>query len=57
MSSLFLMPFWNRAIPTVQEIKDIEIEKKAAGEEERVLAKQNTIKLIEDPAEIQANCC
>jgi two-component system, OmpR family, sensor histidine kinase VicK len=46
-------PFWNRAIPTVQEIKDIEIEKKAAGEEERVLAKQNTIKLIEDPDEIQ----
>src|SRR5712692_2468835 len=46
-------PFWNRAIPTVQEIKDIEIEKKAAGEEERVLAKQNTIKLIEDPGEIQ----
>ena len=27
--------------------------KKAAGEEERVLAKQNTIKLIEDPDEIQ----
>ncbi len=46
-------PFWNRVIPTVQEIKDIEIEKKAAGEEERVLAKQNTIKLIEDPDEIQ----
>ena len=47
-------PFWNRAIPTVQEIKDIEIEKKAVGgEEDRVLAKQNTIKLIEDPAEIQ----
>ncbi|MRN69202.1 MAG: hypothetical protein FIO04_05820, partial [Nitrosopumilales archaeon] len=46
-------PFWNRVIPTVQEIKDIEIEKKAAGEEERILAKQNTIKLIEDPDEIQ----
>src|SRR5947208_1427347 len=47
-------PFWNRAIPTVQEIKDIEIEKKeVGGDEDRVLAKQDTIKLIEDPAEIQ----
>jgi len=47
-------PFWNRAIPTVQEIKDIEFEKKeVGGDEERVLAKQDTIKLIEDPAEIQ----
>jgi two-component system sensor histidine kinase VicK len=45
-------PFWNRAIPTVQEIKDIEIEKKVGGGE-RVLAKQDTIRLIEDPAEIQ----
>ena len=32
-------PFWNRAIPTVQEIKDIEFEKKeVGGDEERVLA-------------------
>jgi two-component system sensor histidine kinase VicK len=47
-------PFWNRAIPTVQEIKDIEIEKKeVGGDEDRLLAKQDTIKLIEDPAEIQ----
>jgi len=47
-------PFWNRAIPTVQEIKDIEVEKEAVGrEEETVIAKQDTIKLIQDPAEIQ----
>src|SRR6266487_3690336 len=47
-------PFWDRAIPTVQEIKEIEVEKEAiGGEEERVLTNQDTIKLIEDPAEIQ----
>lgn len=27
-------PFWNRAIPTVQEIKDIEIEKEEVGGDE-----------------------
>lgn len=46
--------FWDRAIPTVQEIRDIEIEKEGierggGGESD----KRDAIKLIQDPAEIQ----
>ena len=38
--------FWNRAIPTEQEIKEIEIEK-------GTLDKPDTVRVIRDPAQIQ----
>ncbi len=40
-------PFWNRAIPTEQEIREIEIEKGT------VLDKPDTIHVIQDPVQIQ----
>ena len=40
-------PFWNRAIPTEQEIREIEIEKGT------VLDKPDTIQAIQDPVQIQ----
>jgi hypothetical protein len=38
-------PFWNRAIPTEQEIREIEIG--------TVLDKPDTIQVIQDPVQIQ----
>ena len=40
-------PFWNRAIPTEQEIKEVELEKGT------VLDKPDTIQVIQDPVQIQ----
>jgi two-component system sensor histidine kinase VicK len=40
-------PFWNMAIPTEQEIREIEIEKGT------LLDKPNTIQVIQDPVKIQ----
>ena len=40
-------PFWNRAIPTEQEIREIEIEKGT------VLDKRDTVQVIQDPFQIQ----
>jgi two-component system, OmpR family, sensor histidine kinase VicK len=40
-------PFWNSAIPTEQEIREIEIEKRT------VIDKPDTIQVIQDPVQIQ----
>jgi hypothetical protein len=40
-------PFWNSAIPTEQEIREIEIEKGT------VLDKPDTVQVIQDPVQIQ----